>query len=343
MRAGWEKLRAVPTEASLYGLPVYYPRYPAIPRLTQKLLSHFVDQLLSAFISRNRHRTAFDLIHASWLYPEGVAAVSVGRKLGIPVVLTALGSDANELAALPLIGQRIRDALVGAAAITGVSRQLCDLLGSLSCGRSDVVYTPNGVDDALFKYSADIRQNARRAHGPGPHVAFVGRLEPVKDVALLLQAWRSIVSTAGREAKLVIVGEGSQGRALRRMAVDLGVAGSVTFVGTQSREAVRDVLAAADLVCLPSRNEGMPNVVVEAIACGTPVVASRVGGIPDLVGENCGNLFEPGDQLGLERALIDGLRRSWDHEAIARGGSQTWHQAAQHYLRAYEIAIRRPI
>jgi glycosyltransferase involved in cell wall biosynthesis len=140
-----------------------------------------------------------------------------------------------------------------------------------------------------------------------PNALFVGVLEPYKSVDVLLEAWR-IVSTTIPGAGLSIIGEGSQSVTLRRQAEVAGLTSSVRFFGRRTRDEVIEALDSARVLALPSRSEGMGRVILEAFARGRPVVASAVGGIPELVREpELGRLVPPEDPDALAKALIDVL------------------------------------
>jgi glycosyltransferase involved in cell wall biosynthesis len=166
-------------------------------------------------------------------------------------------------------------------------------------------------------------------------VLFVGRLVEVKGVRELLRAARLLLAQqAGLE--VVLVGEGPLRRPLEEQAAG-ELAAHVRFAGVQKPEAVARWMAAADVVCLPSHSEGCPNVVIEALACGRPVVASRVGGIPELVNSNCGILTPPRDPEALAAALHEALNRDWDTDFIAGQFRRGWDQVA---AETYQICRR---
>jgi glycosyltransferase involved in cell wall biosynthesis len=191
------------------------------------------------------------------------------------------------------------------------------------------VLLPNGVDRTLFHPAS--RVDARRALGlpeDGRVVVFVGGLEPEKGVRELASAFAGI---AARDAvHLVLVGDGSLAPELRDRAGSLrGARGRLVLAGPQPLAGVARHIAASDLLVLPSWAEGTPNVVLEALASGRPVVASRVGGIPDAIVEGVtGLLVRPRDVAGLERALADALARRWDEAAIVASAPPSWDESA---------------
>jgi glycosyltransferase involved in cell wall biosynthesis len=165
----------------------------------------------------------------------------------------------------------------------------------------------------------------------GRVVVSVGRLAEVKGHDLLLRALGELAPAEGDPAgiRLVLIGEGDRRGALERQARELGLEGRVRFEGEVAHERLADWYGAADLLCLPSRREGWPNVLMEAMACGTPCVASRVGGAPEILGEEeAGLLADPDDAGDLARALRAALARSWDRRVlVARAGEHSWERA----------------
>jgi glycosyltransferase involved in cell wall biosynthesis len=164
-------------------------------------------------------------------------------------------------------------------------------------------------------------------------VLFVGQLVPIKRLDLLLAAWRGLLRDAriGRDDRLLLIGEGPLRAPLELQASADDFGGSVCFLGGRPQVEVARWVSAADLLCLPSDNEGTPNVIVEALASGRPVVATAVGGIPELVIPNVnGVLVLPGDAPGLQAGLAAALVQKWDAAQIAATVSgYTWQALAQ--------------
>jgi glycosyltransferase involved in cell wall biosynthesis len=271
------------------------------------------------------------LVHAHCAYPDGVGVALAAGLLGMPFVVTAHGSDLNVYSTHRAIRPQMRWSLRRAAGVIAVSRALetkAKLLAGSALTRSTSIPCA-GFDPAVFFPRS--RADERTALGlsvNGRLVAFVGNLVPVKGVRFLVDAWallhqRGIVS---RGDALVIIGGGVERDALQHRVVDSGVADSVRFTGPMPQSLVAHWVGAADLLCLPSLSEGMPNVVVEALACGVPVVATTVGGVPDLIdsGSN-GILVPPAESCALADALEAALSRPWDREALCRSVAHlTW-------------------
>jgi glycosyltransferase involved in cell wall biosynthesis len=192
------------------------------------------------------------------------------------------------------------------AELTGLPASRIDCIPC--AGYSPAVFHPRGAQErASLRSGLGVAADARL-------VLFVGHLVPVKALDVLLKAWALLQSDPAGPgtARLVLIGEGAERAALERLARELGIADRAAFLGPLPQPAVADWIVAADLLCLPSHAEGSPNVIVEALASGTPVVASRVGGIPDLVDDGTnGLLVAPGDPAALAAALASALRREW--------------------------------
>lgn len=260
-----------------------------------------------------------DLLHGHWLHPHGLAAAVAGRLLGRPVVLTAHGSDVARLAgpAHAAYYRRAMRAAVGHARATiCVSRAIADVLPELGAPPGRLHVIPNGVD--LERFRPRDRAACRSELGVDPAgrlLVFAGNLVPLKQVDRLLRALAALPDRAVRAA---IIGEGPEEPALRALATGLGLADRVRFAGRRPHAEVPLWLAAADLAVLPSASEGMPLVIPEALASGTPVVASRVGGVPECLEDGVtGVLVDPAGVESLAAGLAAALARPWDRDALA--------------------------
>jgi teichuronic acid biosynthesis glycosyltransferase TuaC len=294
----------VPREERRHGLAVLHPRYPVIPKVgmsSAPVLMYAALRKLFAEILKARF--SFDLIDAHYFYPDGVAAVLLGRRLGKPVVITARGTDVNLLPEYRVPRRLVRWAATQSAGVIAVSEALRERLIELGVPGGRVQVLRNGVDLALF--APQDRAAARRELGldaDGPVVLSVGWLIPRKGQDLAIRA-----VAAMPEVTLLIVGEGAQAPALKRLAAQLGLSGRVRFLGSMPHERLAQVYSAADVLLLASSREGLPNVVLEALACGTPVVTSAVWGTAEVVAPQAGRLVKertPEAIAGALRALL---------------------------------------
>ncbi len=246
------------------------------------------------------------------------------RIFGFQVVVSVHGSEIRLLRpeSLPLI----RSILMQADAVTAVSRELAERVEALGVDPARVHFVPNGVDLAFWSPSP---VPARRAPQDPPVIVAAGRLEPVKGCDILLEAFARL-RARGVEARLHLAGDGAERGRLEAQARSLGIDDRVKFLGVMDREGVRELFRAATLLVMPSRSEGMPLVLLEAMACGLPVVATRVGGVPEVVDEATAVLTAPEPEL-----LAEGLARALeDPEATARRAERALAQAGAHSLDA---------
>jgi glycosyltransferase involved in cell wall biosynthesis len=280
---------------------------------------HAACWLLSLWWQRGRQirKAHYDCMLVSWAYPDAAAAGWLARRLGIPYVVKVHGSDLNVQANHMLRRPQIRSALTGAAGVVAVSRALAAKAIALGTHPSNVHVIYNGVDASVFSPESRSESRARLGFSTySPLLLFVGNLKPSKGCLDLLEAFPALLA-AQPLARLVYVGTGAARAALLARAEALGCLDRVEFAGAVAHAELGDWFRAADVLCLPSHNEGVPNVVLEAMACGTPVVASYVGGIPEVVPEYAGILVPPHQRQALSTALIDASARNWNHKRIA--------------------------
>ncbi len=315
----WSSLRRIATREQLAGIDVQHPRYLVLPR-TPAPSGLFYGLGVVRAIQRS-HRVAGPMVvHVHCAYPDAVGAALASRFLGLSYVVTVHGSDINQDADSPSLRPQIAWALRGSAGIIAVSRALESKVGALLAqAKVPVRVIPcAGFDPEVFfpRSKAPLRQDLGMGDA-GRVVVFVGQLVAIKNVACLIDAW-SRLRTGGRiraADRLVIIGDGPLRSALEGQAAASGA--TVHFTGQIPQRVVSHWVGAADALCLPSRNEGTPNVLVEALASGVPVVASAVGGIPEIVSDGVnGVLVAPGDVDQLARALSRCLDSRWDIGAV---------------------------
>lgn len=311
-RAG--RLSSVPERDTIDGLPVRHPRFVLLPKIGHSVAGPLYAASLAPLALSLRRR--IDVVLGSWAYPDGFAAVVLAELLGVPAVVKLHGSDMNVVARLRGPERRLRWALPRAERVVAVSRPLAERARELGVAPERIDLVRNGVDRKTF-VPRD-RAEARRTLGVPldvPIVLYVGHVTEPKGAFDLVRSY-AVAGPRQRGSRLVLVGDGSGVSECRALAEKLGV--PATFMGARPHDEVAVWLAACDVLALPSWNEGMPNVVIEALASGRPVVASRVGGIPDVVdSEVLGALVPPRDPRALSRALEDVLGRPHDAERIA--------------------------
>ncbi|MBP6442597.1 MAG: glycosyltransferase [Gemmatimonadales bacterium] len=246
-----------------------------------------------------------DLVLGYWTHPDGTVALEVAREFGVPGVLLVGGSDILVLTAKPARRAIIVETLLAADRVLAVGAPLRDSVVALGVPAERVDAFARGVDRQRFAPTDGLA--ARRRLGlplDRPIALWVGRMVPVKGLDVLMAAW-SLIHRGKSAPLLVLAGDGEQRGELAQMAARMG--DSVQLVGSVSHAALRDWYAAADVVVLPSRSEGVPNVLIEGLACGTPFVASAVGAVPDLLEPNS-RVVPPGNVTALAGALDDALQ-----------------------------------
>lgn len=305
----YAQLAAVPIKEQRHGIEVMHPRYPRIPKVGMSIAPALMAAALGDSVSRlQEDGFRFDLIDAHYFYPDGVAAVTLGRRFRKPVVVTVRGTDVNLIANYRFPRRQILRAAEDAAGIIAVSRALKERLVSLGVPEAKVTVLRNGVD--LSRFAPTNREVTRnRLNITGTAWLSVGNLIEGKGHHLAIEALRIVP-----DARLVVIGEGPLDGRLRRLAGELGVAERVTFIGYVSHAELSAYYSAADALILPSASEGMPNVALEAMACGTPVIATAVGGIPEIIcAPEAGELISERSAAAIARAWAVLQQRRNDH------------------------------
>jgi teichuronic acid biosynthesis glycosyltransferase TuaC len=337
MRAEWAVQRAIPLHDTMDGIEVEHPRFIVVPKLNWFTgFSYFLGivRTLRSYIKKHGRV----ILHAHCGYPDAVGVALAAKLLRVPYVVTAHGSDINVYAEQPVLRFQIRWALrnaVGIVAVSGLLRnKITDLLGRDKEG-GKLVCIPCAAfnPDVFFPRPRLDARTALQVDANARVVVFVGLLVPIKGLKFLLDAWIELNKRGklGESDRLVLLGDGPERKMLEQRMQQAQIVDKVRFVGTVTQAEVGKWMSAASLLCLPSLNEGTPNVVVEALASGVPVVASRVGGIPDLVrdGEN-GMLVPPTDVHALANALDAVLNQDWNAQTVAQSVAHlTWRSIAE--------------
>jgi teichuronic acid biosynthesis glycosyltransferase TuaC len=318
------------------GIEVLHPRYPLLPKFGMTLAPFLLSRAVAPTLQRMVSRNAFDLIDAHYFYPDGVAAVMQGRRLNKPVVVTARGSDINLIAQYRLPRAMIGWAARKAAAVITVSRALKDALVALEVPAHKIEVLRNGVDLEFFKPVE--REHVRQKLGMRRRTLLsVGNLLAFKGHGIVIQALALL-----QNCDLVIIGEGPDRAAFDSLARQSGVGERVRFVGSISQEELREYYSGADALVLASSREGWPNVLLEALACGTPVVATSVGGMPEIVASTDAGLVV---SERTAEAVARGLRQLFsslpDRAATRRYAEQfSWAATTKGQLELFRHVLR---
>lgn len=307
------RLARVPPRDQVDGLLVRHPRFAYLPRVGRGLSGPLYAASLAPVVLPYRGRV--DVVLGAWAYPDGFASVLIAELLGVPAVIKLHGSDINVLSQWPATRERLQWALARARRIVAVSTPLAQRAAELGARPERIDVVPNGIDREAFRPRD--KAAARRELGLAPDapvVLYVGHVTEQKGAFDLVRAFAA--NRRLSQVKLVLVGDGAGVAACEELARSAGVA--IQLVGAQPHTAIPTWLAACDLLCLPSWNEGMPNVVIEALASGRPVVATDVGGISEVLRPGSGELVPPRDPLALGAALERTLAAQHEAEAVSQ-------------------------
>lgn len=332
----------VPARATRFGLDVMHPRYLTVPRFGMN-----VTPLTMALAARSSIAAVvasgfdFDAIDAHYFYPDGVAAALLAKWFDRPLVITARGSDITQLPDFAGPRRMIRWAAGQASAIVTVCTALKTELTALGADAAKIEVLRNGVDLAGFTPIDPATARAQLTLPPaGQVIASVGHLIPRKGHELVIEALATLPGVT-----LLIVGSGPDGEALSQLARRLDVSDRVRFLGQLQHDRLPLVYSASDTLVLASSNEGWANVLLEAMACGTPVVATDVGGSREVVdAPEAGVLVTRRDGRTIAEALRSLLSALPDRAATRRYAERfSWDETTRGQERLFGSLLSRPV
>jgi len=325
----WRKAARVPDREMIAGIETFHPRHLLTPKIGMSLYGRWMVSGAEAIVRRLRAERRIDLIDAHYVYPDGYAAALLAERLNIPVVITARGTDINLFSRMPLIRPLIRRALTRADGVIAVSEALKRRMVELGVEADKIAVIRNGVDREVF-YPRDRIEMRRklRLDSESRIIVTAGALVPLKGIDRLIDAMKLM---RGANAKLYVIGEGPQRAALESRIARHDLADRVFLTGQRPQSELAEWYSAADLFCLASHREGCPNVVIEAMACGLPVVASDVGGIGELISKrDYGRLVSPQTADKFAAEIETALDSIWNRDETAKAGAaRSWGDVAE--------------
>lgn len=317
----------LPLREAWGGLDVSRPRFTTLPGTGGRFHVPALRHALVPVLDRLRDEQSFDVIDASFFFPDGPAAVALGRRYGVPVSIKARGADIHYWGHRPAARHQVARAASLADGLLAVSDAMADDVAALGIARHRIRVHHTGVDQARFQ-PID-RVAAKRDLGVvGPLVLSLGALIPRKGHGVVIDAVARLPGVT-----LMIVGEGPERAALAARAERAGVADRVRMMGAMPHAALPGLLGAADVMALASASEGLANAWVESLACGTPIVITPAGGAADVVTSRAAGRIAQPDPEAFATAIQEVLRQSpdpWATRAAVRDFTWPANAAALH-------------
>jgi teichuronic acid biosynthesis glycosyltransferase TuaC len=337
----WRSASEIPPQEQFGNLSVRHPRYPLLPKISMPFHALLMFLGSIACVRRLNREEKIDCIDAHFVYPDGLVAVLLGKILRIPVIVSARGTDINLFPSFKLIRPMIRWTLSQADSVIAVSYALKEAIVRLGVNPNKIHVIPNGVNAELFQPMG--REEAKMNLNLPPQgllLVSVGALIRPKGHLTLIRAFATI-APRHPELKLYILGEGPLRSELESLVRDLNLQDIVRLPGKRPNAELQQWFNAAEVSFLVSEREGWPNVLTESLACGTPVVATRVGGVPEILhSPELGIVVDPtvGSVAdGIERALL----KKWDREAISKQTrTRTWSKVASELESLFSEQLR---
>jgi teichuronic acid biosynthesis glycosyltransferase TuaC len=320
-----------------FGIAVDHPRYLSIPKVGMTLAPRLLYRSTIECVRRHVAETGAVLIDAQYFYPNGVAAAMIGRALGLPVVITAHGSDINLIAQYEGPRKQIVEAANQSAAVIAVSDALRRRMIEIGIDPDRIHVLHNGIDMEIF--SPVPMEVTRTTLGISrPSMVAVGNVLSTKGQDVAIRAL-ALVS----DIDLIVIGTGADAKAFQKLARQLGVADRVRFIGHVPHNELKNWFSAAEFSVLASVREGWPSVLLESMACGTPVIASNVGGIPEIIASpEAGRIMEQRTPEALAAAIRD-LRASPPAPAATRAWAAKfeWDSTVRGQIQLYRDVVSR--
>ena len=326
------------------GIEIYHPRFFSVPRFF-KCLDGFFFFISSITTALNLNKNfKFDIIDSHFVYPDGFGAVLLGKFFRRPVTITIRGTI-KKLLKYPLVAIQIKYALKKTIRVFAVCNELKEVVTGLGIPEEKTVVIPNGVDVGKFRHVEKLRARSELGIPADKKIIVsVGGLVERKGFHRVLSVLPQ-VKQAIPDIMYVMVGgasvEGNYEPVLMRMVKELSLRDYVMFAGQQLHDNLYKWFSASDIFCLATSNEGWANVFLEAMACGLPVVTTRVGGNEEVVSsDDYGMLFELEDKDGMAYAIIKSVQKEWNREKIINyARKNTWDIRINHLISQFNSVI----
>ena len=339
----YARYRRVPRQELRNGIDVYHPRFLTGAGYWLHPLEWWPFHAAIRPLADRLHRAKpFDLIHAHFVYPDGYAAARLAKRYGIPLIITEQADWRNWMTRYPQVRRRAVEAATASRFVVAVSHSLRRSIVEFTGAQANVIVIPNTVDVGVFAVDP-------KATPPPDRLLFVGIMRHVKGLDLLLRAFRLLLDR-GRHLRLAVVGESfyqsyqKDHEELQRLVHELNLNSSVDFLGGMPPELVAKEMRASTMLVLPSRREALPAVLLEALACGLPVVATRCGGPEDIVTPEVGVLVEPESPEALTQGIEQVLARRAEFAPTALhtyvANKYGLEAVGNQLLHTYEAAVR---
>ncbi|NQZ25359.1 MAG: glycosyltransferase family 4 protein [Colwellia sp.] len=309
----YKKYSAVFEQEVRANIEVFHPKYLVIPKIGMNITPHFLYKTcLTSIAEIQDEGFSIDVIDAHYFYPDGVVASWISKKLNIPVMVTARGSDINVIPENKIARKRIIKALMNIDASAAVSQALAEEMMKLAPLAKPPIVLKNGVDLEVFHPKVPKPQLPFTLSKDEKLILSVGNLIELKGHHLVIEALALMPNI-----KLIIIGEGILKAKLQQQVEKLKLADRVHFTGNILQRELPGYYASADVLVLASSREGMPNVLMESIACGTPVVATNVGGSKEVIYSlEVGQLLNDRSSKSIVKALNSVLSKDLNKEDI---------------------------
>lgn len=335
MRPPYARLREVPVVSDAVGLRVHYPRFTLIPKIGGDSNPGRIAQAVLPLARRLHRENPFDLVDAQFFFPDGPAAAIVARELGLPLTIKSRGADIHFWGQRPRALEQMRNAARQAAGLLAVSEALRQDMITLGMPADRIVVHYTGLDRERFH---PVERGAARAlisampnlnvWPEGPLLVTPGALIPRKGQRLVIEALTRLP-----EVRLALAGAGEDEANLRALAKRLDLEDRVHFLGLVDHQVLPHVLCAADVLVLPSASEGLANVWVEGLACGTPIVIPDIGGAREIVKDRSAGRLVSRSPQGIAEAVADILADPPTQADVAENVSRfSWGVNAQNIV-----------
>lgn len=336
----WSKWAEFPAMETVEGIPVYFPRYVLPPKLGGYFAAELMWRSVSRCVERIHSEFPFDLIDAHWTYPTGVLASKLGARWQCPVTVTGRGEDILRFPGLPRLGPAIRQAVPRFSHCVALSPEIARAYQTAGARADRITVIPNGVDCEKFYPVKDAKQ---RLGLPTDRkiVVSVGNCQERKGFHLLVDAFAQVRRQHPDSYLVIVGGKPPYGEdyteEINRRIEKQGLQDHVRMAGHCPHAELATWYSAGDVFALLSSREGSPNVLLEALACGVPSVATPVGGIPDeLADERLGILLKERSVAEAVRGLNEAFDRPWDRQEIRRVMEErSWQKTADRVARVF--------